>query len=293
VDAGQRISVKFVHLDGYEDFVYTRITSRTTRQALGRSDLYEVQLTLNQRGPFGGGGGGGGSNPPPASFPPPTPNPVHFYAGTFSILGDYLLGDPSGQAATNVALTHDTLYNYHIEVSWTGAPFAYAQKLALRSEMTIGGVYYYAIDLVEPTNFPAGAGSYTFDSSFTTPDIAHTGTPARRYGAAAQGPHGHDVVGQVTFWVDPDGWDTGDPGPPSPGQQQPFDNLTPDPDGSTTVFNTLSGNGYAATTLRIEMNGVEQERGVDFTESDNQAGEVTFTHAPPIGANVNIWYQGI
>jgi hypothetical protein len=71
VDAGQRISVKFVHLDGYEDFVYTRITSRTTRQALGRSDLYEVQLTLNQRGPFGGGGGGGGSNPPPSNFPPP------------------------------------------------------------------------------------------------------------------------------------------------------------------------------------------------------------------------------
>jgi hypothetical protein len=101
VDAGQRISVKFVHLDGYEDFVYTRITSRTTRQALGRSDLYEVQLTLNQRGPFGGGGGGGGSNPPPSGFPPPPPDSACVSEGGNLALGTTVTMDPGSQSTSN------------------------------------------------------------------------------------------------------------------------------------------------------------------------------------------------
>jgi hypothetical protein len=149
VDAGQRISVKFVHLDGYETFVYTRITSRTTRQALGRSDLYEVQLTLNQRGPFGGGGGGGGSNPPPTVFPPPPYVSSVLYddcivnargAGSGHIDSDE--APPSGNG---VAIGRITMYNgdqYEAIYTVTQASDNGGSSIQTRWAETGGGLFF-------------------------------------------------------------------------------------------------------------------------------------------------------
>jgi hypothetical protein len=88
IDAGDRISAKFVHLDGYEDFKDTRVKSRTLRTVEGRRDLYLMTLELNDRGPFGkGGGGGGGSNPPPTTFPPGESTPSVVQTGCGHALG--------------------------------------------------------------------------------------------------------------------------------------------------------------------------------------------------------------
>ncbi len=88
IDAGDRISAKFVHLDGYEDFKDTRVKSRTLRTVEGRRDLYLMTLELNDRGPFGkGGGGGGGSNPPPVVFPPGQSTPSVVQTGCAYALG--------------------------------------------------------------------------------------------------------------------------------------------------------------------------------------------------------------
>src|SRR4029077_2659347 len=63
---GDRVSVKFMHLDGYEDFTWTRVKTKSLRTLEGRRDLYLLTLTLNDRRPFGGGGGGCGKSHPAA-----------------------------------------------------------------------------------------------------------------------------------------------------------------------------------------------------------------------------------
>jgi hypothetical protein len=46
VRAGHRLSVKFSHLPGYEDWRWCRVLTKTTRNEL-RSDIYEIDLTLS------------------------------------------------------------------------------------------------------------------------------------------------------------------------------------------------------------------------------------------------------
>ncbi len=53
---------------------------------------------------------------------------------------------------------------------------------------------------------------------------------------------------------------------------------TPATDGVTTVFTIAFP--YIAGTLRVVRNGLEQEKGVAFTESDPDTGEFTMTSAP-------------
>lgn len=53
---------------------------------------------------------------------------------------------------------------------------------------------------------------------------------------------------------------------------------TPATDGATTVFTIPFG--YISGTSNVYLNGLLQREGTDYTESDNEAGEITMTSAP-------------
>lgn len=58
---------------------------------------------------------------------------------------------------------------------------------------------------------------------------------------------------------------------------------TPSPNGSQTVFQIPFG--YIATTTQVYINGLLQRRNTDYTETDPEAGEITFSSAP-VGADL-------
>ena len=62
------------------------------------------------------------------------------------------------------------------------------------------------------------------------------------------------------------------------GAYQPPSNVTPSPDGSTTIF--LLPFPYISGTTTVTLNGLQQTRGVDYSESGNTTGEITFSSAP-------------
>jgi hypothetical protein len=296
VDAGQRISVKFVHLDGYEDFVYTRITSRTTRQALGRSDLYEVQLTLNQRGPFGGGGGGGGSNPPPTTFPPGPITPVHFYDGEFDIIGDTSwnansdTSDPGGvvsSAATTTVLVADQVYDYVVDLEMLFGSASTGSIWLINDDLS--SVFSVPLHFDNTTgsgpDFHNDAGTYHFTGTFTAPDAGHIKNPYRMRGLTAQFPHAHDVKGHVQFTIDPVGWDPGTPTELSPGQpnQRP-EVVTMTGANGTTVWPFANG------TLKVFVDDTDQTGAI--TAQDGAAGTFTLGFTPFVGEVVTVEYVG-
>jgi hypothetical protein len=59
---------------------------------------------------------------------------------------------------------------------------------------------------------------------------------------------------------------------------------TPSPNGSETVFFTTFG--YIPGTTQVFKDGLLQTRGVDYTETDFETGEITFTTAPLTGAQL-------
>ncbi len=289
VDAGQRISVKFVHLDGYEDFVYTRITSRTTRQALGRSDLYEVQLTLNQRGPFGGGGGGGGSNPPPTVFPPPTPVPSHYYSGSVaSITEGRAVADSPNVGGTDSGWTPDSTtsstqlgattflagvtYNYDVQFTMDPLDVPIGTK---DFGVGQGGTFATVFHVVVPT--PSAplhyTGSFTPLTTFTgdfvafSPGLSHATRPYT-----------------VAWIIDPVGWSTS-PLPPAPGQEnaRPEVATMTGADG-TTVF------PFADGTLHVFVDQVEQTD--KLVAQDGAAGTFTLGFTPTPTEVVTVEYLG-
>ncbi len=65
------------------------------------------------------------------------------------------------------------------------------------------------------------------------------------------------------------------------------DELSPAPDGVETTFSMAFG--YIAGTTAVFINGLMQRRGTDYTESDPEAGEVTFDEAPH--ADDELWIE--
>lgn len=61
---------------------------------------------------------------------------------------------------------------------------------------------------------------------------------------------------------------------------------TPAPNGSATVFTIPFG--YISSTMNVYLNGLLQRPGTDYTESDNEAGEITFTAAPLSTDNIYV-----
>ena len=56
-----------------------------------------------------------------------------------------------------------------------------------------------------------------------------------------------------------------------------------------TVFQGSSD--YTPDTTRVWLDGVKQQRGTDYTESDPQAGKITFGTAPGVGVQVALSYE--
>lgn len=55
---------------------------------------------------------------------------------------------------------------------------------------------------------------------------------------------------------------------------------TPDPDSSQLVFDLPGGRGYIRGTTEVYVTSARQRLGIDYTESDPDAGEIEFTTAP-------------
>ena len=275
IDAGQRISVRFSHLPGFTSFAWTRVERKVVSQTEGDPTNYDVVLTLSTYGIRGGGGTGTGSTD---NFPVgPPQEAVHWWSDGFTVVGDNLVGDPAGESPTTTVLVADQVYTYHISVTWDAISYAHVLQLGIAP-----GVLDFDF-----TDMPDGAGSYTFDGTFTAPDAGHLNNPYHLFGAAAQAPHGHDVVGTVSFWVDPPDWITGaGAAEASPGNPVEDETPTPDPDGVETVFTTLYP--FAPGSLHVDMNGVELDSGVDFTETTSTT--FTFTDPPPTNAQIVVWY---
>ena len=58
---------------------------------------------------------------------------------------------------------------------------------------------------------------------------------------------------------------------------------TPTPDSVETVFDLPDDRGYIGGTTQVYVNGAFMRVGIDYTESDPNAGEITFTTAPTTG----------
>jgi hypothetical protein len=291
IAAGERIQVKLEHEPGYEDdYVGIRVATKTVSEAgLGEDNvrMYDVVLRCTNSAPANASGAGA---PGTDEFPhQPPPNAVHWWSDAFTVLGDILMGDPSGESPTAATLVADQVYTYHVSVSWDAISYGHGLQLG-----PAPGVLDFDF-----TDMPDGAGSYTFEGTFTAPDAGHLSNPYHFFGAAAQGPHGHDPVGAVSIWIDPLGWDAGDePNPPAPGQTIPpgYMTLDPAPDGATTDFTLIDSSStlvaYAIGSLRIAMNGADLAPGVDFTETDPTVAAVAFTRPPLADAQIVPWAQG-
>lgn len=59
---------------------------------------------------------------------------------------------------------------------------------------------------------------------------------------------------------------------------------TPTPDGAEVVFTTPFG--YISGTTEVYLDGLHQRRGIEYTESSPEAGEITFVVAPTGGSEV-------
>lgn len=301
IRAGQRLGVRFVEFPGYETLTYVRVEQRVLAPTPDSREFYDLTLICSNFG-YGTGSGGGGGTPGGGTgsgstdqFPSTPPLPTHFYNGSLDFHTDgygtaHITGvgavEPNRtDASTNTAavtFVNGVTYDYTFIISLSGGD----------NPPTVGlfddsGNSLAAFGL--PAVVGVGTGVQTFTGTFTpNADVSNA------YAYFSAGALGHPVGGRSAggIWiVDPVGWIGGTTEPPTSGKQVSDDTLTPDPDGVTTVFNTTSGNPYALNSMRIALNGSELERDVDYTESDNTSGEVTFTHAPPTGANIEIWYQ--
>ncbi len=282
VDAGQRISVKFVHLDGYEDFVYTRITSRTTRQALGRSDLYEVQLTLNQRGPFGGGGGGGGSNPPPEVFPPPP---------TTAFYDDCIVNQPpAGTGTIDSFPTEVRFYNgdqfsaaYHVTQATDNGGSNIGTWWQEYGAAGAFGVHNYghpvgtvaATETFTVSGVPSPAGSLFVFEGYIDTDVFKT---------AGDFQWCCKLILLVAGADRPTG-PIGPPQPPAPGQQ----NIRPEivtmtGDSGTTLW------PFADGTLHVFVDNVEQT--AKLLSADGVTGDFQLGFTPTSTEVTTVEYQG-
>lgn len=70
--------------------------------------------------------------------------------------------------------------------------------------------------------------------------------------------------------------------------------VTLDPDGTTTVFNITTAEGqipYISGTAAVFINGLQQRKGTDFTESDATTGEITFVTAPLATDEVSVQFR--
>lgn len=65
-------------------------------------------------------------------------------------------------------------------------------------------------------------------------------------------------------------------------------NVTPAPDGVTTIFSV--GQGYQVGSTTVYVNGIPQVLGVDYIELDDNAGTIQFTSPPAPGSVITVHY---
>lgn len=309
IEAGQRISVKFSHLPGYDSFTYARVTRRVTVQVEGVSDQYEVTLTLNDKG---NGNGGGAGAPPTNQLPAPTTGPTGTCAGGY----DYT---PAGTYPPNNSLTTPAnAIAYYLDAGII-QPFV----------PTPGAVGDWHFNVLGAGGTPDFAGVLTGSFArliFVGPGIAQVRTAnydgADNLGWTLNHDPGTGIVtdatgtfacgttaaisipddGQCIHWIDVSDsavitgtkwgyagvvWTPKASVPPQP--SQPVNQETVGTgDGATTTFTT--GFPFADGSLKVFVDLLDQTAAV--TSQDGATGSFTLGFAPKPGEQVTVTYQG-
>jgi hypothetical protein len=283
---GDRVSVRFMHLDGYEAFTWTRVRTKTLRTVEDRRDLYLLTLTLNDRGPFGAAGGGGGtSNPPPTVFPPPTPTPTHYYSGQMTSVTEFYAvadstlvgGSDSGWGDGTTSSTQlgtatflaGTTYNYDVTVVTDALDVPLAKQWGLGRNGT-----WLAPHVVDPGSTQHWTGSFTPSAGGTTGEMVFSQSGFS---------HGNRAYA-VTWFIDPVGWNSS-PTPPAPGQQNARPEIA-----TMTGVNGTTLFPFADGTLRVLYDIVDQTPAI--VSYDGAAGTFVMPSAPPLGTQVFVEYLG-
>ena len=311
--AGHRIAVKFIHLPGYEDFVWRRIAQRSVSQWNNRRDLY--QLTLELRDPRLIGGIGTGAIPVPAGTTngglPYQPSPD---TSTISVQIDVAVamtadgsGCPSQGAANFVVSLTDSFSGTPVFVgdspytaggSWIGiATTGNLTDAAATLRIHTTGNHFLMAPVDLPLNTPiyvwgeydnSGCGT-AYTNGTTTVDWDTIGfTPPAGVtivvtpGSVSSGPSG-STFRLCSFVLSTGGTTT----PPVFGQPVLGETPTPTPDGSTTTFTTA--HPFVAGSLKVFVDNVDQTGAI--SSQDAAAGTFTLAFAPKVGEQVTVNYQ--
>lgn len=330
IQAGMRIHLTFTHLPGFETGAYTRIERINVVPTDGDPSQYDVHCECATAGLTSATGTGGGSTDPFPSVPPADSGPCGPDATYMSIASTasqsvQTITATAGQYIYILRITIDCQWLGVSEWSlWlttdsgVGSPSSVDpddyEVLKIIPANALPGTHSYGtwtspdlagdstmhVLFVYPTQEGYGVfrgGSPVWEHSVIT--VANSGTYYLRsgnivgdgyFGATGYTANICVVVSDLPpeDFISPslDSSSTSDP--PTSGKPVGPETPTPAPDGVTTVFN--SANPYALNSMHVEMNGSELALDVDFTESDNGAGEITFTDPPPTGAEIHIWY---
>jgi hypothetical protein len=321
IEAGQRISVRFTHLPGYEDFTWTRIVGCNTRLFPNDEEQYELQLDLA----VGLGGSGPGGGPPVGPWEPgdcvPGETDVLLAATVtaFSVGGVTSPANPSyvndGNDATG-SLTANSVAG--------GGSFAHGWQADLGSAKTLTSFALYGEDGLE-LDVTSGSGSamthttggaygrtYTYlvaysddGSSFTSVVYDWEGsggadTNVTISGLLGFGAHRYWRFGWswtqagLSFYVGVNPVNTwtayecvADDTPPPPGTWVFRDVPTPTPDGSTVTFTTTYP--FIDGSLEVFVDRLDQTPAV--LSYDGAARTFTLGFAPQTGELVECNYQ--
>jgi hypothetical protein len=204
-------------------------------------------------------------------IPPTKPGPFnvlnqHFWFGTFT----YTQGTPAGAGGDNAG-NGTTIYTDNTDSMF----------------LEFGKTYTFALGMIVPPD------AYFWDTGFIGGGDwrgVHFRYPVLGQGGTFTVPGDVTVLVlseiasardvpetvNITWWVDPPGWDVGSP---IPGQQVINDFSAVGTGSTTTYFTTFP---YRPGSLVVTVSGVE----VAVTETNPATGEFTLAVAPPIGAQI-------
>ena len=289
IRAGQRIQVKFTHLDGLTSFTWRRITERQITHVDETNEKYLIVLELNNRA--NGAGGPSGGAPGPDEFPhqPPTGD-GHYYEGTMSFnlpsgTGGFGFASFPATGTTTTASNNRSSAAFEAGVTYTGhVQFSgLAGSDAFITAALDSSVIYPPSGAA--TGFFQGSftpGAPTWDGTFTVPGPGDTDAWFSAKAQLGGGGTTHDVT--VSWWFDPDGWVIEPEQPPLPGQ----------PVGPETV--TMTGaNGttswpFATGSLQVFVDNLDETGAI--TAQDGATGTFTLGFSPTTTEVVTVFYLG-
>lgn len=269
-------------------WTYLRVVSRSVALSQPRNDYYDVQLVLSNRSitPAGTGEGSTGG------FPAPPPGPaIHYAAGHIDYMSEGY-GDSGGPGATtpgantttavtgdaSVTLITGITYNYHFLHILNTLDLDTSHQVGLND----GGGWNPSGPHIST---PGGDTTVLYEGSFTA---VSGNAGVHSIAASAAGASHVPKAAAMEWWIDPEGWDTGDsPIPPTPAQWvgiSPPEVVTMDGPDGTTVWPFTDG------SLIVLHDGFDQSSHI--LSYDGACGTFTLDYTPGVGSTITVRYQG-